>query len=88
MEIKITSGSGTTQLRPSSDRSALAWSHLSFSSVFSPLLFWDGFIMRFHEFYFFCGILKPDSFDPLVASRSGLLVLLIVLCRALLSVLY
>ena len=43
--------------------------------------------MKFHGVDLFCGALKLDSFDKLVADEVHLLVLLDVLRRALCSVL-
>ena len=58
-----------------------------FNSDFSLIMFWGGFIMRFHDVYLFCVVLKLECFATFVASGAGLLVLVGIMSRALLSVL-
>ena len=58
-----------------------------FNSDFSLIMFWGGFIMRFHDVYLFYDDIKLDDFAAFVASGAGLFVLVVMLRRALLSVL-
>ena len=54
--------------------------------IYLPLS-WDGFIMRLHDVYLFCGALKIDVFASLVAAREGFFLLVGMRRRALLSLL-
>ena len=61
-------------LCPSSDEYELYCSLLGFSSDFSLLLLWDGFIMRFHDVYLLSWVIEIDRLGALVAAVAGLLV--------------
>ena len=59
-----------------------------FMLIFSLLIFWGGFIMRFHSVNLLCRDVELDGLGALVAARAGFLVLVWMLRGALLGVFF
>ena len=57
-----------------------------FLLLFPLLLFWDGFIVRFHSVYLLCHVIELDGIGALVAAGAGWLVFKWLLCDMLFGV--